>query len=139
MGEATPMRTLDAFTTYLAEAHTRSSVGVAVCDDLQTIGDAAAALSGDGASVLTCGGDAAARLRTANAFGHSLLQVGLEPAFVGDAPRSEDKANAFLAVVDPAGQSPAGTAPAAFRVVAVVPTYNEEDLIEQTLRYLIGE
>jgi hypothetical protein len=66
----------------------------------------------------------------------ALASAGLEPAFVGRAPGG----GASLAILDnAAAAAPRSLAPPAFRVLAIVPTYNEEDIIAQTLRDIIDQ
>jgi glycosyltransferase involved in cell wall biosynthesis len=81
--------------------------------------------------------DALAAARRA-LFAHRLV-----PAFLGHV-RSEDRTadrQTLLAVLERGGASepPTGAAPEEFRVVAIVPTYDEEDVVAQTLRDLIGQ
>jgi hypothetical protein len=67
-----------------------------------------------------------------------LTREDAEPAFVGWAPR--DQAGTLVAILERghllARPRPA---PASFRAVAIVPVYNEQDIIAQTLRYLIDQ
>ena len=64
-----------------------------------------------------------------------LSDAGLDVAFFGAAPSPH---RGYLAVLHHAGAVPLaqGSAPREFRVVAIIPTFNEEDIISQTLRDL---
>jgi hypothetical protein len=74
----------------------------------------------------------------------ALAERGLTPAFVGRSPDGAAPAHrhraAVVAVLDPDGGSPpTSPAPDGFRVAAIMPVYNEEDVIAQTLRYLVEQ
>jgi glycosyltransferase involved in cell wall biosynthesis len=70
----------------------------------------------------------------------SVAQTGARLAFVGDLRAdSEDNPGLIAVLHAPDIEPPTAPAPGDFRVMAVVPTYNEEDVIEQTLGYLIAE
>jgi hypothetical protein len=64
----------------------------------------------------------------------------LHLAFVGDLlPAVEDNTGLIAILHSPQMEPTIPPTPEDFRILAVVPTYNEEDVIAQTLRYLIAE
>jgi glycosyltransferase involved in cell wall biosynthesis len=67
-----------------------------------------------------------------------LEAFGLCTAFAGHAPDKRGRAST-LAVVHARDTPMLEPASASFRVLAIVPTYNEEDVIAHTLRYLIEQ
>jgi hypothetical protein len=75
------------------------------------------------------------RLIAPEACARALANADLHPLFTGTVRDIKGRASGRLAIVERAPVQTAG-APDDFRVLAIVPTFNEEDIIEQTLRYL---
>lgn len=73
------------------------------------------------------------------ALGCAVAAAGLRAEFLGRCRSSRDELPAALVIVHPQSVLRPGPAPPRFRVLAVVPTYNEEDVIAQTLRYLTAQ
>ena len=69
-----------------------------------------------------------------------LRQHGVRPTFSGRARAhvGEPRASLSLAVVD-AAAARLTRPPSAFRVVAIMPVFNEADILDHTLRYLVAE
>jgi hypothetical protein len=154
------MAPLDAFTSYLAQAHGCPVADPDVVGDatralvtcrlgtpgstgaLHRLGAVLGALASAAAGVVVfepSGGPREAALGSAR---RALEEQGLSPAFMGFVPDGgpsggRDAVGVVLdrAATDHAAERP----PADFRVVAIVPTYNEEDVIAQTLRDLVEQ
>jgi len=75
------------------------------------------------------------------ALQRALGSAGVTPAFVGHAVggQARDEPSHIVGVISHAGLPSRESSTSGFRVVAFVPTYNEEDIIDHTLRYLIGQ
>ena len=71
----------------------------------------------------------------------ALAEAQLNVAFVGCVRARSDARDACVAVVHREADTcaPTASAPEHFRVLAVVPTYNEADVISQTLRDLVAQ
>jgi hypothetical protein len=155
------MSALDDFAVYLAQAHGCSEVvSLDSRDPIRPVrpngtappllacrlhhtqifamaGDLAAGLHGafDAASVAILAIADAGGSRDRDGLRSALVKAGLAVSFCGQAPNND-----FIAVLHGKDKPlPAGPPPAGFRVLAIVPTYNEEDIVAQTLGDLIAQ
>lgn len=135
---------LDCFARYLTQAYE--------CDPIELIETAAWLYSADamqqhlrrgrcsGAPMVIA---ARTALDVARAQVNKLLvcleQTGTNESFLGLARSERDEFAAVVAVLAPKNAPCFESAPGEYRVLAVVPTYNEEDIIGQTLQYLISQ
>jgi hypothetical protein len=70
-----------------------------------------------------------------------LVQHGLNVSFVGRLARDDAdwERQTILGVLENNHRPPRRASPRGFRVVAVMPTYNEDDIVSHSLRYLIEQ
>jgi hypothetical protein len=157
------MSALDDFAVYLAQAHGCGEV-VPLDPHDPTRPMKSNASNGTAPPLLACRmddrqifdtGDPAAGLRAAltaapvailiienagglddcDGFCSALARAGLAVSFYGRAPQNGD----FVVVLHGKETPPPVEPPAGFRVLAIMPTYNEEDIVAQTLHDLIAQ
>jgi hypothetical protein len=126
------------------ESHSMSDGALAVCT-LSIEGSLASSLN-DGslrealerarASLVFVPASGNDQLIDAASFSAALAQSNLHPLFTGALRDGRGRPSGRLAILDREQRIRAQAVPDAFRVLAVVPTFNEADIIEHTLRYL---
>lgn len=122
-----------------------AAVGVVACELAQLHDDAYLAAVGEfargrAATVISATVEAGPRPSSLDQLRTALARVDVTPSFVGWASQQSQPAAAeALAIIEPYGRAPPRSAPAGFRVAAVIPAYNEVDIVVASIEALLRE
>jgi glycosyltransferase involved in cell wall biosynthesis len=130
---------LQAFARYLAQAHGCGSIEVRDERSPQAAMRGLRPHGHDPVTMLVVRTPAAAAERTLQHMQRTLADSAPHTTFFGIERDAHSATAQDVALLHPRDMPQVEPAPERFRVLAIVPTYNEEDVIALTLRYLIAQ